>query len=554
MGKRGRRRSPKYTLNAKRVITLIVLLLIIGLGAYIIFRPKVVRNVALEAGNPMVAVEEFLRDKKAAGYFVTDVSKIDTNQPGTYNIEIQIGKKVHNSQLEVIDTEPPTGIPVDIMVLKGDVIEAESFVKEISDATDVTLSFSKKPSTKRAGTFKVSIQLEDTSKNKTILDAQLTVLEVKESVQIEAGEPLNLTTNDFVDHGKWPASFITNIKDLDVSKPAQYEIILKINNESVTSILDVIDTTPPSAIVSDKEIYLDQTLEADDFVTDVLDVSDVTCSFKRRPNFKKTGSTVLTIVLEDSYGNKSEYPAKLTIREDTDPPVFTGIKDIIIFEGQSISYKKNVTAEDAKDGPVEFKVNSGNVNTRRVGTYEIQYTAVDAAGNIAEESASVTVKKLEATEEAVYSLADEILEKITKSDMTKKEIAYEIYKYVKANISYTGSSTKDNIIKEAFRAIKYKSGDCFTYYALGEVLLTRADIDNMMVTRVGGKTQHFWSLINVGSGWYHFDASKHSEEINSFMMTDADLEYYTKRWGRNYFVYDKSKYPEVETTPATPVK
>ena len=80
------------------------------------------------------------------------------------------------------------------------------------------------------------------------------------------------------------------------------------------------------------------------------DVSEVTCSYRREPNFSREGSREVTIVLKDAYGNESEYKANLLIKLDTDPPVFTGIEDITIYEGQSISYKKNVKAIDGKDG------------------------------------------------------------------------------------------------------------------------------------------------------------------------------------------------------------
>jgi hypothetical protein len=273
------------------------------------------------------------------------------------------------------------------------------------------------------------------------------------------------------------------------------------------------------------------------------DVSEVTCSYRREPNFSREGSREVTIVLKDAYGNESEYKANLLIKLDTDPPVFTGIEDITIYEGQSISYKKNVKAIDGKDGEVNFQVNSSKVKPNKPGTYEVTYTAVDEAGNKAVEKAVVTVKKLEVTREAVNALADEILDEITKPGMTKREIAYRIYKYVKRNIAYTNSSDKTNVVKEAYRGIKYKVGDCFTYYALSEILLTRAGIDNMRVTRVGGKTQHFWNLINCGDGWYHFDATPHNDGAETFMLTDAEVEAYTRKVGRNYYTFDKSKYP-----------
>ena len=43
----------------------------------------------------------------------------------------------------------------------------------------------------------------------------------------------------------------------------------------------------------------------------------------------------------------------------------------------------------------------------------------------------------------------------------------------------------------------------------------------MRVTRVGGKTSHYWNLINCGDGWYHFDSCPHKDKLETFMLTDA---------------------------------
>ena len=66
-------------------------------------------------------------------------------------------------------------------------------------------------------------------------------------------------------------------------------------------------------------------------------------------------------------------------------------------------------------------MDSSKVNTNKPGTYEVIYTAVDEAGNKAVEKAVLTVKKLVVSEEAVYALADEILERITKPEMSKEK-------------------------------------------------------------------------------------------------------------------------------------
>ncbi|HHY81698.1 MAG TPA: DUF5011 domain-containing protein [Clostridiales bacterium] len=535
----------KRSLKKLTIVLGALVLLAVGYLGYETFRPKVVNEVIIEAGSPMADVKEFLFDKNANGEYATDIRKIDLSKPGTYEVQIAIGNKIYTSKLIVVDSTPPAGVPVDVMVLKGDEIQAESFVKDVSDATEVTVAFSKKPNTKNPGNYKVNIILTDTSRNKTTLTANLTVLEVKSTVQVEAGTQMSLTTQDFVEHGNWPVTFVTDLNSLDISKPAEYEVKLNINNRIVTSTLEVVDTTPPSAKVADQEVWLGDTIDVSAFIEEVTDVSEVKSSFLKEPDTTREGVTDVTIVFEDTYGNKSQYQAKLTVKKDTQPPVFSGIKDIVVFEGESVSYKNGITAVDDKDGEVDFKVNSSKVNLRKPGEYEITYTAVDAAGNEAIQKAKVIVKKLVVTTEMVYEMADNILAKITKSNMTKREKAYEIFKYVRRNIKYTGTSDKSSVIKEAYRAVKYGVGDCFTYYSLGEVLLTRAGIDNMMVTRVGGQTRHYWSLINCGDGWYHFDASPHSDPPpkNGFMMTDKEVEDYTNKVGRNYYTFDKSKYP-----------
>lgn len=48
-------------------------------------------------------------------------------------------------------------------------------------------------------------------------------------------------------------------------------------------------------------------------------------------------------------------------------------------------------------------------------------------------------------------------------------------------------------------------GDCYTYYAVANVLLQRAGAETMRVERqnAGDGSHHYWILCNVGTGWYH---------------------------------------------------
>ena len=230
---------------------------------------------------------------------------------------------------------------------------------------------------------------------------------------------------------------------------------------------------------------------------------------------------------------------------DLEPPVITGAEDKTVFVGSSIAYRAGVSAYDDVDGEVSFTVDSSAVNIYVSGEYEVIYSAVDSAGNTA--SVTVTISVIELNTEIVYEIADNILAGITKPEMSLYDKARSIHNWIRSNITYSYSSEKTNTIDGAYAGFRTRQGDCFTFYAVAEVLLTRAEIPNMRITRIGGYTAHYWNLIDVGTGWYHFDATPTRERVNNFMFTSVQAEEFTRLIPQvpNYYVYDKSLYPRV---------
>jgi hypothetical protein len=269
----------------------------------------------------------------------------------------------------------------------------------------------------------------------------------------------------------------------------------------------------------------------------------VKVSYKNPPNFSQLGEQEITLIVEDGHGNRTELSTTLTVKTDSEAPVIRGVSDKTVYIGDSVSYKKGVTVEDNKDEDLAFAVDSSNVNLKNEGTYSVIYSAKDTAGNQASKSITVTVKKFVISEDTVNALCDEVLSQIVNSNMTNREVAYEIYKWIKNHVGYTGSSDKSDWLAEAYRGIENGVGDCFTYYAVAQALLTRADIENMRVTRVGGRTRHYWNLINCGDGWYHFDSCPNKDHKKTFMMTDEEVAEYTEIRGNNYYNFDKTLYP-----------
>lgn len=256
---------------------------------------------------------------------------------------------------------------------------------------------------------------------------------------------------------------------------------------------------------------------------------------------------------------------------DREPPCLIGIKDITVPVGKSVSYRSGVSAVDAVDGAVLLHIDAGAVNLDKPGIYDVIYWAVDAAGNTVRQSARVIVQPPDDDDEndalaaQVDELADEILSEITEEGMSQREIARAIFDYVHGNIHYTGSSGKHSWLRAAYNGFTRGIGDCFNYFACSKALLTRAGIENVDLQRVGGISQHYWQLVNVGDGWYHFDACPHPREywLDGFLFTEQQARDFTETCAqnedperaerfRNYYVYDYEACPvQPEGMPET---
>lgn len=373
-----------------------------------------------------------------------------------------------------------------------------------------------------------------------------------------------LLEEDDLDH----ASFQTDLSGINLNTPGEYEIIVRIGRRLFTSELTLVDTTPPTAEIVGIMVHERSYIEAEEFVHSIQDNSEVEVTYKGELDFKdlKVGDNEIIIVLEDSSGNRTEYKTTLTLLEgeddteyeiednsvDKESPVINGVKDRKVTVNNKIDYLLGISALDNEDGTVRVEVDSSQVDLKKVGEYEVVYAAVDLAGNKVEEKARIkVVEELVITEELVYEMADEVLDQIATDGMTKLEVAKAIYDWT-GKIKYVGTSDKTNVLSGAYQGFLKKRGDCYTYYAVAEVLLTRAEIDTMCVTRVGGNSSHFWNLVNLGEGWYHFDASPRisGDTFEAFMVTDEEVKAYTESYTKqhpehpNYYTFDTSLYPE----------
>jgi len=190
------------------------------------------------------------------------------------------------------------------------------------------------------------------------------------------------------------------------------------------------------------------------------------------------------------------------------------------------------------------KNNFSSVDLKVAGTYPVVYVAEDYAGNKTKATANVIVKERIYSEEEVNSLADKVLSKIIKAGMTPYEKAEAIYYYTRNNIRYISDSQKDDWVRAAFEGLVDKKGDCYVYACTAKVLLTRAGITNMDIEKIPAKTRHYWNLVDIGNGWYHFDTTPRIDGTIFFMWNENDLMNYSVK-NDNSHNYDHSLYPTV---------
>ena len=507
---------------------------------------SVYRECYVEAGV-RVSPRDFFRTNNGKVSFSEKSAAINTKVPGEYPVILKKGIFNHKSTLYVSDTIAPEAQVVNVSLGKGDVCEADAFVTDVVDATEVTIEYEKKPDFSKMGKQQVEVILKDLGENETKIMAQLTIAPVRSEVLVEAGSEAPLI-DEFIIKGRnagmVEAEFVTDISGFDYSILAEYGVEIKVEEGIYTSNMRVVDTIAPRIQVQNLQGYLNVPYEADDFVLSVEDVTEVKTEFVAAPDVTKEGEQQIEIRAIDGGGNETVKSVKVTISRDTQAPVIEGVDDIYVFLGDTAAYKNGITVTDNCPQGLELMVDSSNVNLKEAGTYLITYTAKDYAGNKTKETANVIVKERIYSEEEVNSLADKVLVKIITSGMTAYEKAEAIYYYTRKNIRYISNSQKVDWVRAAYEGLVDKKGDCYVYACTAKVLLTRAGITNMDIEKIPARTLHYWNLVDIGDGWYHFDTTPRKDGVVFFMWKEADLMNYSAR-NDNSHNYDHSLYPVV---------
>lgn len=108
--------------------------------------------------------------------------------------------------------------------------------------------------------------------------------------------------------------------------------------------------------------------------------------------------TTADILLKSYFTKQQKEKLKAQQIIDTIKPEIIGAKDITIKQGDTIDLTQNIKVEDNIDKDIPLVI-TGDIDTNKVGEYEITYTATDRSNNKAEQTIKIKIEPKEPTQE-----------------------------------------------------------------------------------------------------------------------------------------------------------
>ena len=205
------------------------------------------------------------------------------------------------------------------------------------------------------------------------------------SVTIETGTPI--VFESFLKEPVESSRFITDVSGIDTNVPGSYQLTVGFWRFRKTVILNVVDTTAPTAEAVPQTIYCDRLPDASSVVTDVYDLAPVTIEYVTEPDVSQGGEYVFQVSVKDASGNEKIVDVPFTVVDDHTAPLIYGAHDLEGFVGMNQSYLDGITVTDNYDPNPVLVVDNSQVNTNISSSFPVTYIATDENGN----SSSVTV-------------------------------------------------------------------------------------------------------------------------------------------------------------------
>ena len=532
--KKTKKEKKKISKKAKIIIiTIILLLIIIAVSTvlFLILRPKF-KEATIELGTKEISVDNFLISSmyKEDSKLLTPIEQIDFSKVSDIDIKLSYRDKEETVKLHIVDTTAPTVKFQDITEYAGYVVSADDFIVEKSDLSEMTVEATNLEDTSEYKDYIVTVTVKDKYGNATTKDCVLTITWIRDVVYKELGEEFtkaDVIVNMDKDADKLPQSEVDKV---DMSTLGEYVLTSNLDGVDYTTKVIVQDTTPPALELKNITIYDDETVSGKDaFIVSATDASgEVTTNMKTEIDYSKIGEQQIIIEAIDKNNNKIEQTAILTIKKDTEGPVFSGLSNMTVAKNSSVNYTKGVKATDAREGSCEFTVNSDSVNIGQAGTYYATYTSKDSKGNKTTKKRKITVKH---NQEDTNNKFNEFYAKYLQG-----KNLYDITDTIKNKIGYNHSWGDDDPV---WYGLTNGTGNCYVHALILQKALNKEGFRNMLIHTTD--KSHYWNLVYADGVWRHYDSTPGSHTTGP--LTDIEKLNST---GMNGRTWDRSSYPAAE--------
>ena len=122
---------------------------------------------------------------------------------------------------------------------------------------------------------------------------------INKIVSMEAGGELP-DAGAFFKSQTMDAQYVTDMAGINKNEPGIHDIEVRSGKKTYRVKLEIIDTVAPDAEIEMVDIYESRPVEPREFIKSVKDATEVTVSYKDEPDYSKTGSQQVVLILEDT--------------------------------------------------------------------------------------------------------------------------------------------------------------------------------------------------------------------------------------------------------------
>lgn len=325
--RRGNRRKKGLLMDNLLLIILALVLAAACFFCYVIWG-NVDRSVKLEAGQTLEPSDFLVMDWGMKVNFGTDASYVDMSDIGSYIVHIRYHGNDFYSKLQVVDTLTPVVTVQDATVYSDALPDPWTFIRDVQDGTDVTVTYVQQPDMTREGNQEVQLCVTDCGGNTAFATADMTLILDLEAPKILGVNKFSLYQDSTIsyrsgvivtdNYDESPELTIDSSR-VDLSKVGTYDVIYR-----ATDAAGNVTTLTTTVTVEEKpEYYVDEAVinaKADEilatFITDdmtareqaeaIWDWVDENCTYHNYSD-KVDRMQAAYIMMTDHYGDCFNY-------------------------------------------------------------------------------------------------------------------------------------------------------------------------------------------------------------------------------------------------------